>query len=431
MAKKPPNQHIPQEFSLSDNLVVDVATRFGTPLYIYDRSALQKRWQNLTSALPEGIVIYYSVKANPNLSIVKSFHELGSNFEVTSLGELVITLHAGVPASKVIFVGPGKTDQELLAAISQQVGVIVVESEHELMRIEQIARDSEQNNAAQVRVALRINPGVGQGMLSMGGVTQFGMDPDTALDILLKPETYPHVTVIGVHGYLGARILDSRIIAEHTRLILSIASDLQRQTDMEFTFLDIGGGFGVPFYEVEEPLDTTAMRQALGQLLNEYRVMHPHTKVYAVESGRFLIAPCGVFVTRIIDVKSFQEQRFAIVDGGINVFGGHDRYAGSRPTPIRLLGQRTNEPQTVTLCGPLCTPMDRLAANVVLPNPEIGDLVVFYLAGAYGLTASPGLFLGHGFSCEVMVMGDSYNLIRRRTSPEDLLTGQVNFEVKL
>jgi diaminopimelate decarboxylase len=193
---------------------------------------------------------------------------------------------------------------------------------------------------------------------------------------------------------------------------------------MNFEFIDMGGGFGIPYYETESTLDLPALRTALLDLIDQYCRKYPATSMIAVESGRFLVGSAGVFVARVIDVKTCRGQCFVVLDGGINVFGGYDRYAGARPTPIRVAGADDRSSETLTLCGPLCTPLDRLAANVVLPMPRIGDLIIFYLAGAYGCTASPGLFLSHGFPAEVMVMGEDLALIRRRMPPDDFFLDQ-------
>ena len=420
MTKSPPNHHIPRDLSLSDELIVRGSDQFGTPMYLYDKCKLEQNWRSLTDHLPNGIKVHYSVKANPSLAIVSTFARLGANFEVASIGELMAVLRTGVSPARIIFVGPGKTDLELRYAITQELRALIVESPRELHTIEDLA----QSLGKRVRVALRINPGTGKGMLSMGGATQFGMGPDAALDLLQQATSLTNVDIVGVHCYLGAQILDWKVILEHSRLTLQLSDELQQRSGKPFEFVDLGGGFGVPYYETDQALDLTKLCCSLTDLVGEYRQRYPATETIAVESGRFLVGPAGMFVTRVVDIKRFREQCFVILDGGINAFGGIDRYAGSRPMPIRVLGSDADSLEALTLCGPLCTPLDRLAASVLLPMPRTGSLVVFYLAGAYGYTASPGLFLSHGFPCEVLATGEELVLIRRRTSPDDLFFNQ-------
>ena len=234
----------------------------------------------------------------------------------------------------------------------------------------------------------------------MGGATQFGMEPDNALSVLIDANAYTNLEFIGLHGYLGTGILDWKIVLEHAQVILQVAETLQRESNREFSFIDIGGGFGIPYYDFDEPPDWDALHIPLANLVREYLRKHPQTKTFAVESGRFLIGPSGVFLTRVLDVKVSRGKWFVVLDGGINVFGYDNRYRGFRPTPIRVLDCVDTKVQPITLCGPLCTSADRLATDILLPLPNIGGLVVFYQAGAYELTASPGLFLSHGFPCE-------------------------------
>ena len=420
MARMPPNQHIPTDLTLTDEMLIQGAQQFGTPLYMYDKAKLEENLGLLTGSLPIDVEVHYSVKANPNLAIIRAFADLGASFEVASVGELMAVLRVGVSPSRVIFVGPGKTDAELHYAIKQQLCALVVESPFEVSRVQTLAEQLSE----QVRIALRVNPGSGEGMLAMGGPTQFGMESGMALNLLQSAATYSNVKIVGIHGYLGAQILDWRVILAHFGLVLQLADELQQRTGRAFEFIDVGGGFGVPYHERDQALDLDALSTSLSDMICQYRRNYPGTKTLAVESGRFLVGTAGVFITRVIDIKRFGEQLFAILDGGINAFGGHDRYAGSRPTPIRVLGGDESSLRTLTLCGPLCTPLDRLAAHVRLPMPQIGSLVVFYLAGAYGYTASPGLFLSHGFPCEVLASGGELVLVRRRMSPDDVFSRQ-------
>jgi len=420
MAKIAPNQHIPAGLTLTDEVLVQAASRFGTPLYVYDSALMEQRWNRLRGILPCNSVVFYSVKANPNVRIIGAFRKLGASCEVASLGELTAALAAGVPASDMIFVGPGKTQRELEFAVTHNIGAIVAESGCEVRRLLALS----ETHGCSVRVAVRVNPGRGKGSISMGGATQFGMEAEAALGLLRESFGSTSLEIMGLHAYLGTGILTWQEVLENTQSILQMADHLQQDSGKELSFIDVGGGFGIPYFDREREPDWDGLVSPLAMIVDQYRLRHPYTKTLAFESGRFLIGPAGVFVTSVLDVKHRGHICFVILDGGINVFGGEDYYRGFRPPPVRVLCEdgRTNEP--ITLCGPLCTPADRLAVDTLLPLPRIGELVAFYQAGAYRFTASPGLFLSHGFPCEVLAHEGQLSLIRERMTPERFLVAQ-------
>ena len=420
MPKAVPNHLIPAGM-LSDDLLARVANRFGTPAYVYDSRGIELSWASLEAALPQGTELFYSVKANPSLAVIRKFADLEANFEVASIGELAAVRRVGVPPGRVIFVGPGKTLAELREAIVEGVYAVVAESPREVRDVARLAA----GRGARVKVILRVNPGPGRGEFSSGAIRQFGMEPLEALGVLLSAGDPGDVEVVGVHGYLGGQILDWKVILEHSRMILDTSDTLQSASGTEFKFVGLGGGFGIAFHDGQRALDLSSLGPALAGLVGEYCLRHPATERVTFESGRFLVGASGVFLARVVDVKRIFDTNFAVLDGGINVFRGYDRTGGLKPTPVRVLGKPGIAPAPVTLCGPLCTASDRLSVDVLLPMPEIGDLVAYYMAGAYGYSSSPGLLLSHGFPCEVMAEGDELVLIRRRCTPEDLFAGQI------
>lgn len=423
MSKKPPNQHIPGDLKLSNKILVEVAHKFGTPLYVYDAAMMEQRWHLLKSILPDSVAVYYSVKANPNICIIDVFRRQGASFEIASSGELAAAFRAGVSPANLIFVGPGKSKHELEEAVARDLGAIVAESRREVEDLQTLSQLRGRNT----RVALRINPGRGKGTIAMGGATQFGMEPKVALSVLIDASDYTDLEIIGLHAYLATGILDWEVVLKHTQMILQVADELQRESGKELKFIDVGGGLGIPYYNNDKVPDWDALRVPLANLIDEYLRKHPQTETIAVESGRFLVGPSGVFLTRVLDVKLSGDKWFVILDGGTSVFGGDNRYRGFRPTPVRVLGEEGAKVEPITLCGPLCTSADQLAVDTLLPVPRIGDLVAFYQAGAYGLTASSGLFLSHGFPCEVLVHEERLSLIRECITPERFLMSQLHF----
>lgn len=426
----PPNHLIPHCDAFSHERLTELATRFGTPLFVYDAGLLACAMNELASALPPVARVLYSVKANPSIAIIEQFASRGVGFEVASIGELGAVLRAGGDAGQGIFVGPGKRDDEIESAAVRGIGILVAESPTEVQRIARITKKL----SLRVPVLLRINPGlpqrgvVGEGPgLAMGGRTQFGMTVEEALALLQTDDrSSVHLDIQGVHAYLGTRILDYRTLVANTELILETAATLQRNSGRRLRAIDVGGGFGVPCYRGEQSLDLALLRTELDRIVGRFVDSHPWTETVYFESGRFLTARAGVLVCSVIDVKPRDEFAFVIVDGGAGAIGGRDGYAGARPMPVELIGPCGRD-SLMSLCGPLCTPIDRVAANVVLPLPSPGSLVVFYLAGAYSLTASAGMFLSHGCAAEVLIDGQREALVRERQDPICFIEGQYRF----
>lgn len=416
-----PVEHIPHNLQLTDQVLVDIADRFGTPLYVYDADMVAARWKLLADMLPDSVHKLYSVKANPNVSILQILRHMGALFEVASGGEFNACMAAGVQAHDLVFVGPAKSSDELQLAVQSQILCLVVESLGEMRRVRQMA----EGRAGKVRIAVRVNPGAGRGRLAMGGETQFGMSRRDARLLVQEAADVEHIEVIGVHGYLGTGILDVDAVLENSRAVLDVADELQDATGAEFTFLDLGGGFGIPYHTRDVEPNWLGLRSRLDDMIDGYRKKYPKTDFVCVESGRFIVGPCGVLVCRVIDVKPVAEKVFVALDGGTNIYPGDQRHLGGRPPPLRILGSSTSPAITATICGPLCTPTDLLAQDIRIPQPSVGQLVGIYQAGAYGLTASPGLFLSHGFPSEVLVQRGEARLVRPRLMlPEWELLGQ-------
>lgn len=420
----PPNHLIPKILLMSDDLISDGARRHSTPLFVYSAEQLKHEWDELRKAMPAHVEILYSLKANPNLAVVALFARLGAGFEVSSVGEIMAVARVGGDLSRTVFCGPGKSIDEIGHAIEVGVGFFAVESQRELLALEREA----QARSASVRAMLRVNPSLGFGDPRMSGATQFGMDPATALHTLSVAGKLQHVRVVGVHGFMGTRILEWPKLASNFEAVVEMAATLAAQSEGGLPVIDFGGGFGVPSYAGEEDLDVAALGEVLGDMISAHRLKNPAASRYFVESGRRLAARAGVLVTSVVDVKKTAGSVFVIVDCGINALGGRDALLGSKSAPVRFLSEAPGEEEELTICGPLCTPADRLAAKVRLPTPRPGDLALFYNAGAYCLTASPGLLLSRGFPAEAMMCGGEIFLIRSAVLPEDIFAGQCGLE---
>lgn len=384
-----PNHHIAKGI-INDINLVDLVRKYNTPLYVYDKKIIENQYEKLKSLNSR---IFYSVKANPFNEILQFLNSLGSYFEVVSLGELQRLRESNISLSKALFVGPAKKEEELEYAIKNDIGWIAVESKNELLKIEKISKRLNIN----VNILLRINPKFNAGaIINMSGITQFGLEKDVAVEILKN--TYKNINILGLHFYLGTNILDEKQIIENTKDILNLVDEIEYIVNINFITIDIGGGFGVPYNQNDKTLDINKLSLELNLILEKYS-----NKNIFVESGRFLVAHSGIFITRVLDIKVNFGIKFILLDGGTNFVGGDNRYRGFRISPIKVLNSKNQNEEIVTLVGSLCTSSDILAKDILLPQIEIEDFLAFYQVGAYNFTASPILFLSHTIPKEVLI----------------------------
>ena len=403
----------------------DLAAEFGTPLYVYDGDVLAATITGLRKALHPALEVFYSLKANPNVSVFAALADHGARAEVSSIVELRTVLMAGAQPENIIFLGPGKSERELRACLETGIHAIVCESFDELDDIERLAGELGKRQ----RVILRINPtcAISGSRLTMGGKPrQFGIDEAQVLQARERVAAYRHADVAGIQVYMGTRILDADVIGKNTRYALDLAERVGEETGIRLDTVDIGGGLGVAYFEGEEDLDAESVATEINPMLDKFHGAHPETRLI-MESGRFLAGRAGTYVLGVRYVKESMGERFAIADGGTH---HHMAAVGigsfvKRNFPAVLLSEReTTGENAWNVTGPLCTPNDTLLKGIKLPDLEPGDLVGVLNSGAYGPSASPGLFLSHGFPAEVMVTGGKPYLVRSRDTPEDLLRPQ-------
>ncbi|MEU6477902.1 diaminopimelate decarboxylase [Streptomyces sp. NPDC047017] len=409
--------------------VTDLAAEFGTPLYVYDAEAITRQYQDLRDLLHARLEIFYSLKANPNAAICALLGSLGARAEVSSLAELTTALRAGFPPDDIVFPGPGKSTDELIACLDAGIAALVCESLDELELIDRLASE----RGVTARVALRVNPSFsvkGAKLVMSGTSRQFGIDQETLLAQRDLARRFPSVRLIGVHIYMGTRVLDERVVAEHTERILEAAGQLAAVLDFPLELVDIGGGLGVPYFDGERALDPAALAALLNPLVEKFTADHPGTRL-VMELGRYLTAPAGIYLTQVRYLKESRGERFAIVDGGTH---HHMAAVGigsfvKRNFPVRLLSRTaTEEEQAWNIAGPLCTPNDTLGKKVALPPLRVGDLIGVLQSGAYGPSASPVLFLSHGHPAEVLVHEGRALLVRARDGLDDLLGKQYSYD---
>ena len=382
-----------------------LAERVGsTPFFAYDRDLLTQRIAQLRAALPDGIDLSYAIKANPMPAVVQHLSGLVDSFDVASALELRTALNTTMPPTRISFAGPGKSPQELRQAVASGV-TVEMESGTEARRLADIGHEL----GIRPRVAIRVNPDFeikGSGMRMGGGSQQFGVDTEQ-VPVLLKQFDQGDLDILGFHVFAGSQNLRADILAEAQGKTVDLLLRLADMLAEPARYLNLGGGFGVPYFEKDEPLDLALIGANLSDLLDRrIRPVLPQARV-VIELGRYIVGECGVYVTRILDRKESRGRTYLVVDGGLHhqlAASGNFGQVVRRNYPVAV-GNRMLEEATehASVVGKLCTPLDLLGDRVLLPAADIGDLVVVFLAGAYGLTASPTAFLSHPEPAEILV----------------------------
>jgi diaminopimelate decarboxylase len=384
--------------------VTELATQIGrTPFYAYARRYMSERVALLRRTLPTEVHLHYAMKANPMPAVVSHFKTLVDGIDVASPREMQVALDAGVPPGIISFAGPGKSAEDLRRAVFAGI-ILNVESELEVERLGGIARES----GRRPRVAVRVNPDFElktSGMKMGGGPKQFGVDAERVPQLLRRIGELP-LEFVGFHIFSGSQNLRHEAIVEAQQKSIALAINLARAAPAPVRILNIGGGFGVPHFPGELPLQLEPIAANLRELVQVARAQRPQAEL-VLELGRFLVQEAGIYVCRVLDRKISRGHVFLITDGGLH---HHLSASGNFGQVIRknypvLVGNRVvgSRRETASVVGPLCTPLDLLADRMDLAAAEVDDLVVVLQSGAYGLTASPTAFLSHPPPAEVLL----------------------------
>ena len=384
--------------------LTDLAAEVGaTPFYAYDRRALDARVARLRAELPTGVHLHYAMKANPMPALVRHMVPLVDGLDVASAGELAVALAAGANPATVSFAGPGKTHTDLEQALLAGV-TVNIESPGELRRFAALAT----SRGRRGRVAIRVNPDFElktSGMKMAGGPKQFGVDAEQVPALLAELRTLP-LDFVGFHIFSGSQNLSADAIVESQMKTLDLAVQLAAAAPGPVRMLNIGGGFGIPYFPTDVPLDLAPIARNLAVLLERAKRALPDAEV-VIELGRYLVGEAGIYVCRVVDRKISRGQVFLVTDGGLHhhlAASGNFGQVLRKNYPV-LIGNRVrgSAREIASVVGPLCTPLDLLADRMDLAKAEEGDLVVVLQSGAYGLTASPLGFLSHPAPREVLV----------------------------
>lgn len=375
----------------------------STPFYAYDRALLRERVASLRGALPAAIKLHYAMKANPMPALVGFMAGLVDGIDVASGGELKVALDAGADPHEVSFAGPGKREAELRQAAAAGV-LINVESPREVRLLGAIAAEL----GLSPRVALRVNPDFelkGSGMKMGGGPKQFGVDVEQVPEVLAAIGA-AGLGFEGFHLFAGSQNLRADSICEAQLKSYELALRLAESAPAPVRFLNLGGGFGIPYFPGEQRLDLQPIADNLERLVARARSDLPEASL-VIELGRYLVGEAGVYVTRIVDRKVSRGQVFLVTDGGLNHHlsaSGNFGQVIRKNYPVTIVNRAGSpEREVASVVGPLCTPLDWLAERMELPLADVGDLVVVFQSGAYGASASPQAFLGHAPCVEVLV----------------------------
>lgn len=380
-----------------------VAEAGSTPLFVYSAGLIRGRVAQLRAALPPRIALHYAVKANPYGPILETMAGLVDGFDIASGGELAMVRAAGIDPARVSFAGPGKRDAELEAAIAAGV-TLNLESEGEAERALAIA-----NRLGRIpRLAIRVNPDFdlkGSGMKMGGGAKPFGIDSDRVAP-LARRIIDAGAEFRGFHIFAGSQALDADALIETQSQTVALALRLADACGAPPPRCNLGGGFGIPYFPGDEPLDIGRIGDALGETLAIARKTMPET-AFCLELGRYLVGESGVYLCRIVDRKESHGEIFLVTDGGLHhqlAASGNFGTVVRRNYPVAI-ATRFDAPaeEEASVVGCLCTPLDRLADKAGFPRAEVGDLVAVFCAGAYGATASPARFLGHGPAIERLI----------------------------
>jgi diaminopimelate decarboxylase len=382
-----------------------LAERVGsTPFFAYDRELLDRRVELLRKSLPSTIKLSYAMKANPMPAVVQHLASLVDAMDVASAQEMAVALDTPMRPQQISFAGPGKTVGEIRQAVA--AGVIVeLESSLEARRVV----DAGDALGLRPQVAIRVNPDFkvkGSGMRMGGGPQQFGVDSEH-VPALLDDLATAGVDILGFHVFAGSQNLQAEILCEAQRRTVDLVLHLAQHCRRPVRYVNLGGGFGIPYFEKDEPLDLAAVGDNVAALVDGPLARELPEAEPVIELGRYIVGECGVYVTKIIDRKVSRSKTYLVVDGGLHhqlAASGNFGQVIRRNYPL-IVGTRVDDPAetTFTVVGCLCTPLDLLGDKIMLADAHVDDLIAIFQAGAYGLTASPTAFLGHPAPAEVLV----------------------------
>ena len=409
--------------TLNYEAMKNIDKEYGTPVYIYDASVIRTKIEELKWIIPKCCSILYSVKANPLCQICKIMDKSGIGFEVSSASELLMVRKCNISASHIVFSGPGKSMSDIDYAI-RECAVIEIESFGEAERIIELAKRYKTKVNVGVRVNLEAH--VKSKIKMSGSATQFGI-PESDIDkIIFKLKNCENINILGYKVYFGTQNLDAENIADNTDKIINGAYELSIKHNLDFQYINLGGGFGTKYFSHEKELDIKYLQKKLEDIFFEKRKFLMNKSIY-FESGRFLVAKAGFFVVKVQYVKRCNNRIFIVCNGGASFHSSAaflGRYVRNNFPFFTISKGNEHSSCQATVVGPLCSPMDVLLNNVQIENVKQDDYIVIEMSGAYGLTYSPVMFLGQIAPAEILIDSGQIKVMRERGKLDDILQKQ-------
>lgn len=392
----------------------ELAETYGTPFFLYDADVVKRRLREVRGALEGHAGVYYAVKANPNLELLRAIRPDADGVDISSVGELEQAKLAGFGAGNMSFAGPAKSAAELDSAIRVGVGCISLESRREIIECARVARQL----GKRAQILLRVNPltpNRAYGLKMGGRPVQFGIDEEELPEAeQLVVSNLDVLDFVGVHVYAGSQCFEPIGVIECTQNTLRIANELEERSGLCCRKINFGGGFGISHGQDARELDIKKLASELTPMLREYRGLRTVELIF--ELGRYLVAEAGIYVTRVISSKDSRGKTFFVCDGGLH---HHLAAAGTFGAALRTnfeiwnLSDPDRAEKVCSIAGPSCNPTDLLGVDISLPQPQEGSLLGVLRSGSYGYTASPLLFLGRPTAAELVRHSGSVTQARR------------------
>jgi len=399
---------------IGEKTVAALARRFGTPLYLYDSNIILDRIKRIQIGFP-GFRLLYSIKSNPNIAIASLMAKSGLGAEIASEGELKVAKRAGFSAQEIAVAGPGKRQEDLKAYINAGVGMVHLESQRELELINGIAEKSKTN----LPIVVRVNAAYALQDVHerMGGVSsQFGIPEEDVVNIMISNRS-KYIDYIGFHSYGGSQVLNQSVLLQHFKYVANMSKRIAAEVDFDLQLINFGGGFGIPYHTGQQPIDIKILGKEIVAALGEIFPSGTNKPTFYIELGRYLVAESTLFVVEILDVKACRGTTFVITDGGINNFARPAMPWATQHSCV-LVSKLSNSPTgKYKVVGPLCQPSDVLCERVELADPQPGDFLAIFNAGAYGYTLSPQLYHSKPTPREVLYQDGDFHIIRERLEP--------------
>lgn len=398
--------------SLIENTIRELAHHDKTlNAYLYHLAPMHKKINLLKNIMPAGLEVFYAMKANPHPAFLQAALTANvTGIEIASLGEANKAIAAGFSPTQLIFTGPGKSMEELTWCVENNIRTIHIESLVEAFRIQHICESQDKKQDILLRINANFDIHDAQTTFS-GGSKKFGIDEEQ-LDVALPQIlALKHLNFRGLHVYAASGVLDVGDLLHNCQLVFDLTQRIeQNYAGVSCDIIDFGGGFGVDYLEEGVDFDPQAYADGLQRMINQYGFAGRH---FVLELGRWLAADCGWFCSEIIDIKTSRGKKQVVCAGGINHFRRPAALTINHPMGIVQLhktklfaAQESIAQEKVYFGGPLCTSADKLANDVYIEKANVGDIAVFGLAGAYGLSMSNNGFLSHALPEEVVVQGN-------------------------